>query len=168
MKKASALIAVAGLAGAATANSGAPVGDFDWTLDNAVGGSGFVDAANNSLHITGPDQSFGGTASLTTVAPTDGSVRATALYTSVDSGFFDLGQYLINGVPTTFASNSFQGTFDIEFTVAAGDSFGFAVFSEDGIFGPGNLWVSDFRFVPAPSSLALLGLGGLVATRRRR
>jgi len=167
MKKASALIAVAGLAGAASAN-GLEVGDFSWTLDNGIGGTGSVNNAGNSLSITGPDQSFGGTTSLTTTAPTDGTVSATAVYTSVDSGFFDLGQYLVNGAPVTFASNSFQGTFAVTFNVSAGDSFGFAVFSEDGIFGPGNLNVSDFRFVPAPSSLALLGLGGLVATRRRR
>ncbi len=39
--------------------------------------------------------------------------------------------------------------------------------SEDFV-GPGQATLDNIRLTPAPASLALLGLGGLVATRRRR
>jgi len=166
MKKASALIAVAGLAGTAAA-TGLEVGDFSWTLNNADGGTGSVDNGNNSLSVTGPDNSFAGETTLTTTAPTDGTISADYLYTSIDSPGFDFGFYEVNGANTNFASASGDAG-SITFAVSAGDSFGFGVETVDGIFGPGVVNISNFRFIPAPSSLALLGLGGLVASRRRR
>ncbi len=67
------------------------------------------------------------------------------------------------------AANNAQGGGSVSVPVAAGDIIGFRVFSVDGVFGPGTLSVSNFTApVPAPGSLALLGMGGLIAARRRR
>lgn len=41
-------------------------------------------------------------------------------------------------------------------------------FGGDGPTNSGSIWVDDMSFVPAPGSLALLGLGGLAMARRRR
>lgn len=84
---------------------------------------------------------------------------------------------LANG-PVLLASFQVQitsGVGQVDWTTAAfGDNFGLEIYDEDsGEFtrlfdGDMNYGSASVQVVPAPSSLALLGLGGLVAGRRRR
>jgi hypothetical protein len=84
------------------------------------------------------------------------------------------GQNFFLGVMMTSASGEFPAAIDQTTPqgrswVAFGGGQGWAgTIGEIGSFGlPGN-WLIRGDAIPAPSSLALLGLGGLVAARRRR
>jgi hypothetical protein len=54
----------------------------------------------------------------------------------------------------------------ITFSVNAGETFGFGVFTTDGLYGAGTATFTNF--VPAPGAIALLGAAGLIGGRRRR
>lgn len=167
------LIAAAALlaaAGAANAQFSGPYAPANWAL-NANGGDGSATNDGTTLVLTGNDDGFG------LGIDTDYTIAAAAAgtwafdwkYFSSDSGTFDTGGYLLNGVYNQLAANNAQGGGSVSVPVAAGDIIGFRVFSVDGVFGPGTLSVSNFTApVPAPGSLALLGMGGLIAARRRR
>jgi hypothetical protein len=173
MKASSALAAIAGLA-----MSGAAFGQFsgvyapgNWTL-NANGGDGSVNTAGApaSIALIGNNNGTG-------PIDTDYTIAAAAAgiwsfnwnYSSPDSGTYDSAYYLLNGVPTFLAFNNSQGSGNVSVPVGAGNIIGFRVSSFDGVFGAGTLTISNFSApIPAPGSLALLGLGGLIGARRRR
>lgn len=66
----------------------------------------------------------------------------------------------ISGNPGSFDAIGANNIFAWEFS-AVGDAFGSVTSTGGDIGNPGS-------YVPAPGAVALLGLGGLVATRRRR
>ncbi len=169
--KISALIAAAGLlavAGAANAQFSGPYAPGNWTF-NANGGDGSATNDGSTLTLVGNDNGFGLDTDYTIAAAAAGTWSFDWSYFSSDSGTFDTGGYLLNGVYTQLAANNSQGSGSVSIPVLAGDIIGYRVFSADGVFGPGTLTVKNFSApVPAPASLALLGMGGLLAARRRR
>jgi hypothetical protein len=134
------------------------VEDFNWTFTQPVGGRGIIDLVGgldyvitegHPIFVEGPNDGQGGTALLKTVAPTAGTVTCSGKYVGFDCCEFDVGQFFVDGVATTFITNDTEGPFELEFDVPAGAEFGFAVFSVDGIFNVGRLFVTDFAFTPA-------------------
>lgn len=172
--KTSALIAAAGLlavAGAANAQFSGPYAPGNWTLNPNLG-NGSATNDGSTLVLTGTDGAGTGgqNTDYTIAAAAAGTWSFDWSYFSSDSGTFDSGGYLLNGFYTQLADNNGSGASgSVSVPVNAGDIIGYRVFSADGVFGPGELTVKNFSApVPAPASLALLGMGGLVAARRRR
>lgn len=141
-----------------------------WTFTNN-GGSGSFTNDGSTLVLTGDNGGLAGgqNTDYTIAAAAAGTVTFNWSYSSIDSGAFDTGGYLKNGVYTILATNATPGSGTGTVAVIAGDIVGFRVFSADGAFGPGILTITNFVGpVPAPGALALLGLAGMVGTRRRR
>jgi hypothetical protein len=72
---------------------------------------------------------------------------------------------LLNG-SFNFLSTTDGETGTTSFAVVAGDSFGFSIDGNDGIFGPGNATISNFS-APVPGPLPLLGVGAAFGYSRR-
>ncbi len=164
-----AIASVAGLAIAATAS--AQVIDLSGALydgiPNAVGSvnvPGGVTAIQFNLSVSTFTPSWGEEVNIDITGPggfffgADGS----------DAGLSDDGPDDL-----TFGWGSSTGTFTANITVAAVGGAGVysvSVFDDfddagdDGIFNSG----STITFIPAPGAVALVGLGGLAAVRRRR
>ena len=107
-----------------------------------------------------------------TTATAVGPVKFDWAYSSTDSGNYDSFGYLLNGIYNQLADNGSQGNGTTTFNVASGDTYGFSVFSKDGIFGPGIATVSNFSApIPTPASvpgpLPILGVGATFAYSRR-
>ena len=117
----------------------------------------------------------------------DNTVDGVITFERVDGGSFDLASidlaalFVGGNVPTVnFTGNlSGGGTVNASYTVQNGagiETFSFAGLGFNGLSSV--TWVQENNFhqfdniavvpVPAPAGLALLGLGGLAATRRRR
>lgn len=86
----------------------------------------------------------------------DGSVS------SIDTNAGDLRITLPNGFELTGAIQAQVDSFKIGLAANLGTT------SFDGLIGFANEGAQDQLYVPAPGALALLGLGSLTATRRRR
>jgi hypothetical protein len=142
----------------------------NWTFAPSGDGSWSMNAA--SLLIVGDDSGVGGYTDVYIVAPAAGMVSFDWSYFSIDSGDFDRGGYQVNFADTILANNdgpNFSG--NASFAVNAGDTFGFFVWSDDGLFGPGELTITNFSApVPEPGTFVAVGLGlaGLALARRRR
>ena len=76
----------------------------------------------------------------------------------------DRAFYMLNGNVTYLTWWPASG--DASVVVTLGDEFALGVWSEDGLWGAGELLVTSF--VPEPGGLALLAVGALAALRRRR
>ena len=173
--KVQAVASVAGLAlaSAAFGQFSGPYAPGNWSF-TANGGSGSVNTggAPASIMLTGNDA--GGTnvnTDFTIVAAATGNLSFSWLYNTVDTGTYDSAYYLVNGVETFLANNTTPGAAGAvgPIAVTAGQVIGFRVRSADGAFGPADLTISNFSGpVPAPGAMALAGLGGLLAARRRR
>jgi MYXO-CTERM domain-containing protein len=171
------VVAFAGLVSTASADFSGPYAPGNWDFITN-GGSGALDLSGVPSEITviGDDSGLDNTyTQLQIKVPFDGDFKFNWLYSSTDSGTFDNGGYLtsVDGVIFDYvelADNDTQGSGVVDLKgVKAGTIFGFYVFSVDGVFGAGNLTISQFSGpVPAPSALGLLGVAGLAATRRRR
>jgi len=92
-------------------------------------------------------------------------------YTTLDVGY-ESGGYLLNGIYTILAGQGWgpiPGSGSVSISVAAGDVIGFRAHSVDNQAGAATLTITNFVGpVPAPGALALLGIAGLVGSRRRR
>lgn len=161
-------------AGVATADFSGPYDPANWTFD-ADGTDASVDTsgAPGEITITGGNDGVGGMAKFTIEVPEDAPAGAWAFdweYTSDDSGDFDTAGFIRNDVEVTLALNVLapaSGSFTTN--VQPGDTIGFFVETDDGLFGPGELRIFNFSApVPAPGALALLGIAGLAGARRRR
>lgn len=153
--------------GAANAQLYTPA--FNFVLADNAGGTGSI--APQDIFVTGGDIGIPGETEWQGVAPAAGTLSFNWAYVSSDSGCFDTGYMDVNGGRTTLACNtSSPANGAMVVPMNAGDTIDFGVFTADGIFGPGHLEIRGFEFkvIPTPGSMALLGLGGLVAARRRR
>jgi hypothetical protein len=159
------------ITGAAFGQFSGPYDPANWTL--TTGGNGFVDTsgAPGAISLTGSDDSSGNPSDTdyTIASGGAGSFTFDWAYNSADSGTFDSAYFLVNGVATFLSDNDLLGGGSISVPVLAGDTIGFRVHTEDGFFGAGTLTISNFSApVPAPGTLGLAALGGLVIARRRR
>ena len=171
MKSAAVLAGIAGLAftGAASAQFTRPYDPANWTLTTTGDGSVDTSLAPASITVIGNNNSIGGDTDYTIPSGGAGNFAFDWSYTSPDSGTYDSAYYLVNGVATFLAANNSQGFGSISVPVSSGDIIGFRVNSADGGFGAGSLTISNFSApIPSPGSLALLGMGGILAARRRR
>ena len=149
-------------------------GDFhpdNWELVNDPAGvNGSVEVEDGppaELFVTGGDDGTGGDTDFQIEIPMDGTITFDWGYQSTDSGCFDSGGYAINGAFTELACNSddvpyFDETETVE--VSAGDVFAFRVNTDDGLFGPGVLGVTNFDFAPAVCADDLASVPWLTAT----
>ncbi len=171
-----------------TASAHAGITDFagpykpaKWTFtsDPALG-DGSVDAAAApfSITITGSDNGFA-TNSLgivntdyTIAAAASGLVSFDWSYSTADAAGWDGFGYLLNGNFTLLAAQDGEFGFS-QFNVLQGDEFGFRVYADDNVFGPGIATISNFAApnnftaVPEPGSFALVG-SALVGVGLRR
>jgi FG-GAP repeat len=128
--------------------------DFTWTFSGPPSASGFV--TSELLHVTGP--SFTGcsneVAAFTTTAPFGGTVRVHLAWQIEDICHFDWPLYTINGqvtkIPVSGDLNCFlnNGSYELQFDVQAGDSFGLGVGSSDCDWGPGLADFTNFTLLP--------------------
>lgn len=169
MKMASVLAVVAGaaFAGVAAADFSGDYAPGNWTFQTNQ--NGFVAQHDAStLVLVGPnDGSFTfGWSDLYLVVPQAGSISFDWSYSSVDDPGFDAGFFIANSFfflsDTDGDSGSVSGV-----TVNIGDFFGYSVETVDSVFGAGVLTITNFSYVPAPGALAVLGLAGFAARRRR-
>ena len=169
------LAAASGASAATVFGFQGPYAPINWTLTNS-NADGFVDTsgAPASISLTGGDNGSDdfGTTDYTTTAAAAGTVTFDWDYSTadIDGPFFDRFGYLLNGSFSFLTSSPNNGT--STFNVLAGDSFGFRVYTDDNVFGPGSVTISNFSApgpvaptpVPEPSTvLSLLVLGGLGA-----
>jgi MYXO-CTERM domain-containing protein len=163
------------IVGAALAMTGVAQAQFEgyyapenWTFYDEAGGFLDLGGVPDYLTVIGGDNSLAGYTTLTIAAPIDGMVEFDWSYYSVDSPGYDEGGYILNGT-YYFLADASGNSGNVSFNVSAGDEFGFYAYTFDGLFGPGELTISNFTApVPAPGALALLGLAGLASSRRRR
>ena len=190
--KTTALIIVAGMAAAASAQ----VMTISWTVADSADGDpseingsavlsmwasmdpGATGFAGSIYDILGDAEWAAGTVdsydNLLDALTDDGTLQGNNDITGVESfqlpplfnPFFDASNpiqlYAITWTPASYAGQSVSGTtshlnFDV-YTDTSGTSVGYQ----------GDVTGFRFTVAPAPASMALLGLGGLVATRRRR
>jgi hypothetical protein len=167
MKTAAALIAALGLASAA--NAGVTLDDL--SIANISGGSStFGDTSTSSDDMNGGSGigsggSWSGGDDVYTLNWAGGDLVADLLFTSGD-GDLDLYVWGDNGATSLLGSST--STDDNEQVSIAGLAAGTYYISVDGWFGDTNSYELQLNGIPTPASAALLGLGGLVATRRRR
>lgn len=171
------IMVVAGLAASAQADFSGPYAPNQWEFINN-GGSGSINTAGapSEVTLTGDDSGLANTYTQWQIkVPFGGTFKFNWLYTSTDTGAFDVGGYLTSTDGVNFdyvqlSDNATQGSGVIELTdVKQGTYLGFYVFSVDGVFGAGNMTISQFSGpVPAPGALALVGLAGAMSLRRRR
>ena len=163
-------------AAAAVAVSMAAPAAATFTLNNSLGGDGFVVTNGAAFTLySGNDGTDNNVTSFTTTATAAATISGRwRFYTfDVDGSSFDPAGFVINGVLTQLTTNGIPrpalqfGTYS--FNVNAGDNFGFFVRTTDGALGRGVFTVNA---VPEPSSWAMLiagfGLVGAAARRRRQ
>ena len=178
-----AVVCALGISAAASAN----FGSVSWTLGQfgADGVTGDFMPLGATYAMLGP-AAVGGTGSLTSqqMSLTSGNIGARGItgyfatatfsgtvsvnwsFSSVDDpqyeavGFVQNNQFRVVG-----NTNGTSGV--MNFNVTAGESFGLAVMTTDGLFGAGTATFTNFSYVPAPGALALLGLAGVSGRRRR-
>jgi len=119
----------------------------NWTFD-ANGGNGFVDTTNAPAKIMLTGNNDGQSAIRTDYTITllcAGSVEFDWTYdgepiSGITGPQYDPSGYLKNGVQTQLTNNAgaeVQSGTNVNVPVVAGDTFGWYIFSNDGIFGPG-------------------------------
>ncbi|MCA9304857.1 MAG: PPC domain-containing protein [Phycisphaerales bacterium] len=167
MKTAATLLAVLGLASAA--NAGVTLDDL--SIATITGGSstsgdtsGSADNMNGGSGI-GSGGSWSGGDDVYTLNWAGGDLVADLLFTHADG---DIDLYVWGDNAATVLLGSSTSTSDNEQVSVAGLAAGTYYISVDGWFGDSNSYKLQLNGVPTPASAALLGLGGLVATRRRR
>jgi hypothetical protein len=134
--------------------------------DGWVGGSGIL--SSSSMELFGGNSFARGITWYSTVALSTGTISVDyAFRNPSDTSDYDAAGWVLNGVFTTVVTNgNGPRTGTITFSVNAGETFGFGVFTADGMEGAGTATFTNF--VPAPGAIALLGAAGLIGGRRRK
>ena len=135
--------------------------------DGSVGGSGIL--SSSSMELFGGNSYVRGITWYSTVALSTGTISVDYAFGNPngDNGDWDGAGWVLNGVFTAVVTNdNGPRTGTITFSVNAGETFGFGVFTTDGLYGAGTATFTNF--VPAPGAIVLLGAAGLVGSRRRR
>jgi hypothetical protein len=149
------------LSGSVSVGQTVTVGD----PDSSVGGSGTL--SSSTMELFSGDSGIRGITWYRAVASSTGTISVDYAYTTTDFDDYDGAGWVRNNSFTAVVTNGNAPTSGtITFSVNVGDTFGFGVFTDDGIFGSGTATFTNF--VPAPGAIALLGAAGLVGTRRRR
>jgi hypothetical protein len=125
----------------------------------AIGGSGY-DAASGNFYVTGPNSDSFFTLNLGTGART--LIGALGFDFRNQGGEWWDGQYWA-ALEDVTNDRLVLGTVDTTTGL-----FSLEVVLQDGLGNLGSNQTMGLAIIPSPSSLALLGLGGLAATRRRR
>ena len=169
MKKVIVTAAVLAVAGAANADFSGYYAPGNWAVYSP--GDGFI-TWNAPSMVTIDGINTGGPADYTTLTIAAGAAGTFAFdwtYFTYDSPGWDEGGYIVNNTYYMLDMGYGPGSGSVSVAVNAGDTIGFYVLSYDGGLGQGVLEVYNFSApVPAPGALALLGLAGLTARRRRR
>ncbi len=127
-------------------------GDFDqanwaFTTDISQGSINLTGMPDN-LELTGGNVDEEGNTDYTITVPENGDIKFSWVFfsTDVDGASYDPGGYLLNGTFTELVDTggppSQSGVMSV--TVAAGDVFGFRVYTSDGALGAGILTISNF------------------------
>jgi hypothetical protein len=110
-------------------------------------------------------------------SPGTGQVSFNWSYSTSDVAgpVFDPAGYVLNGAIFQLTGNDggLSQSGSLSFNVNAGEAFGFYVHTYDGLWGPGELTVSNFAgpdeaAVPEPATLLLVGGGAVFCVLRRR
>ena len=152
-----------------------------WVFENDSTGDGSISGSYPAFTITGSDNGSGEDTALYQQTFTSSEVISfTWKYASSDTGgpVNDPAGWSLNGTETQLSINGDPGTTSsgtFSWTVQAGDTFAFYVFSVDSLFGAGMLAINEDLPpppppVPEPGSAALMmaGLAALFAAVRRR
>ena len=162
-----------------------PYAPANWTLTtNGGDGSVVTLGAPTSITLIGSDTgSFNPISTdFTTLAAGDGLVSFSWNYVTSDPGdgvrpgpFWDRFGYLLGGSFTQLSDNSGASSQSgiASFSVVAGQTFGFRVFSVDDFGGRAQSTISSFEVaaIPEPgtwAAAALLVAGGAFVSRRKR
>ena len=136
------------------ASAPAQVESFDWTFHYQPF-EGTAQQQPGGFHITGPNNGdFAPGPNQTTwvaaIAPVDGHVDVTVDFVNLDPEWiFDAPAWFLNSVMSLPPGGAYpSGTYAFSFDVAAGDEFGFGIWSLDADFGPGIGDFHDFVFTP--------------------
>ena len=135
--------------------------------DGLVGGSGIL--SSSSMELVSGNSFVRGITWYSTVALSTGTISVDYAFGNPngDNGDWDGAGWVLNGVFTAVVTNeNGPRTGTITFSVNAGETFGFGVFTAEGGAGSGAAIFTNF--VPAPGAIALLGAAGLIGGRRRK
>jgi len=134
--------------------------------NGSVGGSGIL--SSSDMQLFGGDSGVRGITWYSAVASSAGTISVDYAFGNPSDNYdFDGAGWVLNGAFTAVVTN--EGgprTGTITFSVNAGETFGFGVFTADGGAGAGAATFTNF--VPAPGAIALLGAAGLIGGRRRK
>lgn len=156
-----------------TASASGFTGYYDhsnWAITLQQGNSHISTATTTTLTLVGNNDGSGAYADLwyEIAIGGDGMMSFDWSYFSTDEPEFDASWYYHNGT-WTFLSDTTGESGHVDLAVSTGDVFRFSVDSVDGLFGPGELTITNFSApVPEPATMAALGLGVAALLRRRR
>ena len=136
------------------------------------GASGFYLQGSNNAGCCSLDTDYSTTMAYGGVVSFDWSAHSN----DVNAFFFDPFSIRVNGVDVVHVEGNPNQIYDangsLSFSLNAGDTLSFDIFSKDGCCGPGTATISSYNTssVPEPGSIALLGTGllGLGGAIRRK
>jgi hypothetical protein len=153
----------------------------NWVFSQTPGDNGSVDTslAPDSILLIGSDTNppvatppvcTCGIEDYTITIPYDGLISFDWSYSSVDTPGYDVGYFLLNGIPFFLSDTDGDSGSILGIPVLTGDVFGFGVDTGDNYGGPGLLTISNFSEVPEPATFALMStaLIGFILVRKKR